>query len=239
MISTSISQVEITEPQGTCLVTDWKAVEQALCQSLQKRFKKAHGSPFLHPLLLQDVGFLRFGSAAKEILEGSYQCPPDMDEYMCLFIEVLWWPTLHPDLIPIILNTEAFCSHWHKARESMSSLYSSLHFRHYKSVATSPGIAHLHAWFTQLVFMMGISLSRYQSGLQVILEKMAGVIHVNLLHTILLMEADFNVAMIFLGHHMICNVIKNRAVLQECFGSLPEHTVIQVSLNRCLIADVS
>jgi len=73
--STSISQVEITKPQGNCLVTNCAAVEQVLCQSLQKRSTKAHGSPFLHPPLLQDVGFLRCGSATKEILEGSYQCP--------------------------------------------------------------------------------------------------------------------------------------------------------------------
>jgi len=89
LAGTSISQVEITEPQGNCLVTNHAAVEQALCQSLQKWFTKAHGSPFLHPPLLQDVGFLGCGLAAKEILEGSYQCPLDTDEHMCLFIEAL------------------------------------------------------------------------------------------------------------------------------------------------------
>jgi len=54
------------------------------------------------------------------------------------------------------------------------------------------------------------------------------------------MEADFNAAMkILIGHRMVCNAIKSRAVPQECFGSLPEHTAIQVSLNRCLIGDIS
>jgi len=135
---------------------------------------------------------------------------------------------------------EAFCAHWHKARESTSSSYSGLHFGHYKLVAADPGLAHIHAQFTQLVFMTGITLSWYQSSLQVILEKKANMIHVDLLCTILLMEADFNAAMkIFLGHQMVCNAIKNQAVLQECFDSLPEHTTIQVSLNRCLISDVS
>jgi len=54
------------------------------------------------------------------------------------------------------------------------------------------------------------------------------------------MEADFDVAMqLLLGHGMICNVIKNRAIPQECFGSCPEHMAIQVSLNWCLKVDVS
>ncbi len=130
LASTNISQVEITEPHSPHLISGHRAVEQALCQSLQNRFMKAHGSPFLHPPLLQDVGFLGCSLAAKEILEGSYQCPLDMDKNTHLFIEALHWPALRPDLISTILNMEAFCTHWHKARESTSSSYSGLHFGH-------------------------------------------------------------------------------------------------------------
>jgi len=77
-------------------------------------------------------------------------------------------------------------------------------------------------------------------GLQVILEKKVGAIHVDHLRAILLMEADFNAVMkLLIGHQMICNAIRNCTIPQECFGSLPEHTAIQVSLDRCLIGDVS
>jgi len=135
---------------------------------------------------------------------------------------------------------EAFCNHWCRARESSSSSYSGLHFGHYKAATASPSIAHLHARFTQPVFMSGILLSHYQSGLQVILEKKVGAIHVDLLWVILLMEVDINAAMkILIGHWMIFNAIKNCAVPQECFGSLPEHTAIQVSLDCCLVGDIS
>jgi hypothetical protein len=63
------------------------------------------------------------------------------------------------------------------------------------TTAHHPGISHILARFTQLVFCHGVSLNRYQAGLQVILEKKAGSIHVNKLRAILLMEADFNSAM--------------------------------------------
>jgi len=142
---TNISQVEIMELQGPQLVSSQQAMEQALCQSLQSCFTKAHGSPFLHQPLLCDVGFWGCGQAAREIVEGSYQCPLEMDKYTWLFIEALQWPALHPDLISSILNMEAFCAHWHKARESTASSYSGLHFGHYKSVAANPGLAHIHA----------------------------------------------------------------------------------------------
>jgi len=127
---TSIRQVEITGPDGTQVVSGQHAVEQTLCQSLQQRFTKAHGSPFLHQPLLQDVGFLGCGTAAQEILAGTYQCPPDTDEYTKLFIEALRWPTLRLDIISSILNAENFCNHWRHARESTSSSFSGLHFGH-------------------------------------------------------------------------------------------------------------
>jgi len=58
--------------------------------------------------------------------------------------------------------------------------------------------------------MTGISLNRYQLGLQVILEKKAGTIHMDMLRAILLMEADFNTAMkLLIDHRMVCNAIKN------------------------------
>jgi len=140
----------------------------------------------------------------------------------------------------MILSPEAFCAHWHRAKEHTSSSHSGLHFGHYKAVAYSPSTARLHTQFTQLVFMIGILLSRYQSSLQVILKKKAGMIHIDLLRAILLMEADFNTAMkLLIGHCMVCNAILTRAIPQECFASWPEHMAIQVSLNRWLIADTS
>jgi len=236
----SISQVEVSGPLGSQIVSDRRSVEQALCHSLQQRFTKAHGSPFLHGQLALDVDPYGCGWAAKEILEGTYVCPPDTDEYTRQFIEALKWPVLRPTMVSSILSTEAFCTHWRRAKERTSSSISGLHFGHYKAASHHPSIAHLHARFTQLVFMTGISLSRYQSGLQVILEKKPGAINIDMLRAILLIEADFNAAMkLIIGHRMICNAIRCHAIPTECFGSRPGHSAIQVSLNRCLVSDTS
>jgi len=175
-LGSSISQVEIQGPSGPQVVSDRHSVEHALCQSLQNRFTKAHGSPFLHGQLALDVDPYGCGPAARSILEGTYTCPPGTDDYTKQFIEALKWPILRPELVSMILNTDAFCAHWKQARERTSSSFSGLHFGHYKAAAFAPPLAHLHARFTQLVFMTGISLSRYQSGLQVILEKSLGLL---------------------------------------------------------------
>jgi len=81
----SISQVEINGEFGPQLISGKTNVEHALCHALQKHFTKAHGSPFLHGQLLHDIGLLGCGQAAKAILDGSYECPDDADEYTKLF----------------------------------------------------------------------------------------------------------------------------------------------------------
>jgi len=141
------------------------------------------------------------GPAAQEILEGTFICLTGVDDYIQQFIHMLQFPSpeVHHHQVSATLCPEDFIKHWRKAKERTSSSPSGLHFGHYKAATQSPELAFLHARFTQLVFMSGISLSWYQSSLQVILEKKAGKIHVDDLWAILLMEADFNAAS-FLGH---------------------------------------
>jgi len=112
---------------------------------------------------MQEVGLWGCSPAAKAILEGSYCCLPNMDEYTQQFSEALQWPHSKMDLISTILNLEAFCS----GMGIHLFFILGVHFGHYKAALFSKELAHLHArWI-----MMGISLSCYQSGLQVILEK--------------------------------------------------------------------
>jgi len=158
-LGTSISQVEVQGPSGPQIVSDRHSVEQALCQSLQQRFTKAHGSPFLHGQLALEVDPYGCGIAARSILNGTYVCPPDTDEYMRQFVDALKWPLLQPQLISSVLTSANFCTHWKHARECNSSSYSGLHFGHYKAATLVSSLAHLHARFTQLVFMTSISLS--------------------------------------------------------------------------------
>jgi len=142
----SICHVEIPGEFGPQLISGRVNVENALCHSLQKRFTKAHGSPFQHGQLLEDVGILGFGPAAKAILEGNYQCPDDhADKYTKLFIDALQWPVTHPELVSSILSPDNFRMHWHRAKESTSSSISGLHFGHYKAAVQDNLLSHLHA----------------------------------------------------------------------------------------------
>jgi len=238
----SISSVEYTTPSGNRIVTDQHEVEQVLSGTLSKRFCNAHGSPFLHSPLVQQVGLDGTGPAAQAILQGTFVCPPGTDTDTRYFIEALQFPSqaARHAHISAVLRPADFIAHWRRAKERTSSSPSGLHFGHYKAATHLPLLAHLHARFTQLVFMTGLSISRYQAGLQVILEKKAGNIHVDNLRAILLMEGDFNGAMkIFIGARMIQSAQALKLIPSECYGSRPGCTALQVSLNRALTADTA
>jgi len=114
----SITQVKISSELGPQLILGKANIKQAICQSLQQQFTKAPGYPFLHGKILSHVSLLGCSTTAKEILEGTYQCPLDVDTYTQQFIEALQWLVVQPEMILAILSPENFCTHWCWARES-------------------------------------------------------------------------------------------------------------------------
>jgi hypothetical protein len=69
---------------------------------------------------------------------------------------------------------------------------SGIHFGHYKSAAHSPLLSDFLARKITLIARSGCPPERWGHGLQVLLEKIAGVALVSKLRAILLMEGDFN-----------------------------------------------
>jgi len=177
----SITAVEYSSPTGTVLATSHSDVEAALSNTLQARFKGAHSSPFLHAPLLLWLVCLVLVLPCLQSWRVHFNALLASMNILNFFIEALQFPSpeIHSSHISSLLQPEDFISHWRKAKECTSSSPSRLHFSHYKAATYSESLAFLHGHFTQLVFMTGLSLSHYQAGLQVILEKKAGNIHVN------------------------------------------------------------
>jgi len=170
----SVAAVEFSMPSGTAITTSWAEVEATLSSSLKTC---AHGSPFLKPPLAPLVGIFSTGQASQEILNGTFCCPPDMDGPTRQFIEALKLSSDEAQQYQesLVLQPEDFIAHWKKAKERTLLSPLGLHFSHYKSATHSLLIVHLHARFMQLIFMMGLSISRFQASLQVILEKRPGI----------------------------------------------------------------
>ena len=92
----------------------------------------------------------------------------------------------------MVFTKEDFQLFWKKCNERTSSSISGLHYGHYKAAVDNNHLSELHAMQMQVIAKVGHTLSCWQKGLSCMLEKVMGVIVVDKLRAILLMEADFN-----------------------------------------------
>jgi hypothetical protein len=138
------------------------------------------------------------------------------------------------------LTKEDYKRYWKKAREKTSSSYSGTHFGHYISAVDDDYLAETHALLIELAYSTGFSLPRWQVGLSAMLEKEKGVIRVDKLRAILLMEADFNFANKTIhGHRMMAHAEATGQIPEECFGSRNGHDAQELGTTRRHAIDLS
>ena len=92
----------------------------------------------------------------------------------------------------IIITPEDFKRFWKKVNEFTSSSMSGVHYGHIKAAIQDPQSTNVLALQLTVIARSGIPPESWSVGLQVMLEKIAGVCLVEKLHAIQLYEADFN-----------------------------------------------
>jgi len=235
----SVHQVETTQGSDTILHASCAAMEYQLRTAFEKRFQLAAHTPLLQEPLASHLGSFGDSAAAESVLNGSFVCPPEVDTFTRHFLQTLQRPLAHSP-ISLEISRDDFISYWHRARERTSSSLLGAHFSHYKAAASSLFLAEIHVLMTQLPYTVAYTPRRWQAGLQVVLQKKAGVIHVDRLRAILLFEGDFNFGnKVLFGRRMTDSALQQSLVPFECFGSVPGKRATQVSLARCWIADLS
>ena len=137
------------------------------------------------------------------------------------------------------VSGQDFKDYWSGARESTASSMSGRHFGHYKAASKNTYLTILHASFVNVASTTGLALSRWQKGLTVMLEKVAGNIKVDKLRAILLMEADFNfLNKLIFGKRLIQAVTTNHRLPRELYGGLNNRSAQEVAVNRRLSLDL-
>jgi len=226
--------------RATVRYTDQAMVEAKIMQNNEKRFRLTEGSPPMTEPLRSDLGFLADTDAARRILDGTYLCPPGVEDCTKNFLQSLQIsePREPEDLIPMTVSKEDYQRHWKRSREKTSSSMSGLHFGHWKAAAESNYLAEIHAMFTEIMVSTGHSPRRWQQGLSVMLEKILGCRLPEKLRAILLMEADLNFAnKLFFGYRMMIKAEEDKVIPAEIVGSRKGRQAIDVALNRCLMWD--
>jgi hypothetical protein len=86
------------------------------------------------------------------------------------------------------VTTVDFVHHWKTVKEKTSSSLSGRHFGHYKAASYSEILSQLHVDSINLTMSWGHPLSRWKSGVTVLLEKEHGNCYIGKLRTICLLE---------------------------------------------------
>ena len=237
----AIAKVEFLNEDGTYSTVDiQEEVEAAIMKNNEARFRLTESTPFMQEPLRSEVGFFGATAAAQQMLDGTYVCPEGTDEFTRHFVDALKKDNNNRDPISTNISKEDFSAYWRKAREQTSSSYSGLHFGHYKTAANDNWLSEIQALSIEIAYANGYSYKRWQQGISAMLEKKEGVIKVNKLRAILLMEADFNFAnKLIFGNRMMWEATDCNEIPDEVFGSIKDREAIEAATCRGLIADLS
>ena len=146
-------------------------------------------------LLGEQLQYLSDESLAKSIIMGTYEIPSDLDPATKLILEEigsLCMKIFNSKGSKIVITPEDFKRFWWKVNEFTSLSMSGVHYGHYKAAIQDDIISSALALQLTVVARSGIPPENWSVGLQVMLEKIAGVCLVEKLRAIQLYEADFN-----------------------------------------------
>jgi hypothetical protein len=190
--SRSVTHVERIEDGEVVDYTEQEDIERVVREETQSHFSAAASSSFCQNTLGEELGYVADTEVAASILAGTYEPPPDCsDSTVLLLDEIAHVATLiERGSVRLSITSDEYRDYWKAMYEYTSSAYSTVHFGHHKVAAANESLCAFFACKISFVARTGSAPSRWGVGLNVLLEKVAGVALVNKLRAILLMEGD-------------------------------------------------
>jgi hypothetical protein len=139
----------------------------------------------------------------------------------------------------IIITPEEFIQTWKKVGGFMSSLSSGVHYGHYKAVIQNLISTGVLALQLTVIAHSGIPPESWSVGLQVMLEKIAGVCLVEKLWAIQLYKADFNCYNQFIFSQTAMESLTPNDYLPEELFSKKGCTAEDAKFDKTLMANLS
>jgi hypothetical protein len=194
----------------------------------EKRFDLSMSAPITMSSLRTRLGFLSDTDFANSLLAGDVHIPWDVDDVTATVLDeiIRLFSLLREGHGVVDITADHFRYYWRRFKEQTLSSISGVHAGHYKSAT------HFYA-------RGGCPPNRWGHGLQVMLEKVAGVALVNKLRPILLMEADFNYMNKWIFGHEAINKMYALGYIAEDQYSQKESTAEDAKLDNKLTMDLS
>jgi hypothetical protein len=213
--------IQVETPSGITAYTTEEEIFDHSAEHLSLRFCHAYSAPIYNSSMLQDLGPLGDTDYALDILNDTYEYPPDTDIWTVKYFEEAQhtYALLGQEEIDTTISVANFQSFWKRADEKVSSLFSGGHFGHYKAASYSKDLSALHAAKLTACGQKGVVLSRWKVGLTVLLKKTWGNNKIHKMRGIVLVECDFNWYMkIVIAQRMLKSTQGKDQVPMECFA---------------------
>jgi hypothetical protein len=139
----------------------------------------------------------------------------------------------------IIIMLDDFKQFWRKIKEFTSMSMSGVHYGHYKTATQDETSLEVLALQLTVIAQSGIPPENWSVGLQVMLEKLAGVCLVKKLRTIQLNEADFNCYKQFIFGKQAMKTLTESGYIPEKLFSPKGSTAKDAKFDKTLMADLS
>ena len=196
----------------------------------------------MNSLLGEELRYLSDKALVKAIITGTYKIPTDLDPATAMILKEigkLGMKIANGDNNETIITPEDFKLFWKKVNEFTSLSMLGVHYGHYKAAIQDPLSTSVLALQLTDIARSGIAPESWSVGLQVMLEKIAGVCFVEKLCTIQLYEADFNWYNQFIfGRQAMQTLTDSRFIPEELF-SQKGSTAEDAKFDKTLMADLS
>lgn len=208
----------------------------------EERFGLAESAPVFSSSLRSSVGFSADTEFALQLISGEAEIPDDVDPTTVMLItemKKLWNLTGEFRRRVFEIRPSDYDHYWRRAWERTSSSFANIHFGHWKAAVFSESLKSFFAAKLSVIGTYGCPPSRWSSGLQVMLEKVAGVALVNKLQAILLMEGDFNFFNKWTFGHMAMNELYRLEYIPQDQYSQRGSTAEDARMDSRLTTDIS
>ncbi len=179
---------------------------------------------------------------ARLIILGTYDIPSDMDPATKLILEEiskLGVKIVNGEGNEIIITPDNFKQFWRKVNKFTSSSMSGVHYGHYKAATQDETSLEVLALQLTVIAQSGIPPENWSVGLQLMLEKIAGVCLVKKLCAIQLYEADFNCYNEFIFGKQAMKTLTESGYIPEELFSQKSSTAEDAKFDKTLMADLS
>jgi hypothetical protein len=223
-------------------VIDRDAVERHLLQFNHASFRAASTSPCGQGVIHDALTFSSLSKAGKRLLQGII--PEEwhgdnqlLHEFLRSFITPahVW----QQDEISTNVTEDDVKRGFGKWKEATSTSPSGRHLGHYRAAIQHPILLECLTKFIAVTIKRGISITRWQRAINVMIEKDPGLPKIHRLRIIHLFEADFNfILKILWGSRLVRRAQNDGMINTGQYGSVPGHTAGELVMLNQLSNDI-